>query len=115
MPFANLLKSAAGTCRYCGNKAGVLARDHPECLRTFDAGWNRMVERAAEVARSHRFNEESFPVSMSDIARDSCSNWATINEALEEARYGNTERARMSTGSGPHGRRNRNGNLPNNS
>ena len=52
MPLSNLLKSAVGTCRYCGNKAGALARDHPECRRTFDVGLNRMVELAAEAARN---------------------------------------------------------------
>ena len=40
MPLSNLLKSAAGTCRHCGQKAGVLSRDHPSCRQTFDAGWD---------------------------------------------------------------------------
>ena len=28
-PRSNRLNSAAGTCRYCHQKAGILARDHP--------------------------------------------------------------------------------------
>ncbi len=84
MPFANLLKSAAGTCRYCGNKAGVLARDHPECRRTFDAGWKRMVEMAVDAAKTHQFNENALRVAMAEIARDSYGNGATVNQALEE-------------------------------
>ena len=84
MPFANLLKSAAGTCRYCGKKAGLLNRDHPECLRAFDAGWNRMVGLAAEAAKTHRFNNNSLRVAMAEIARDSYGNGTTVNQALEE-------------------------------
>ena len=84
IPFANLLKSAAGTCRYCGNKAGVLARDHPECRRTFDAGWNRMVELAADAARSHSFDEKSLRLSMAEIAHRSHGVGPTVNQILEE-------------------------------
>lgn len=52
-------RSAAGTCQYCGNKAGILSGDHPECRRTFEAGWNRMVELAADAARTHAFDEKA--------------------------------------------------------
>ena len=31
MPLSNLLRSAAGTCRYCRQKAGILSDKHPEC------------------------------------------------------------------------------------
>ena len=71
MSFANLLRSAAGTCRYCGNKAGVLTRDHPECRRTFDVGWNRMVEIAADAVRYHAFDEKNLRLSLTEIARNS--------------------------------------------
>ena len=84
MPLSALLCSAAGTCRYCGKKAGVLARDHSECRRTFDAGWNRMVEMAADAAKTHQFNENALRRSMAEIARDSYGNGATVNQALEE-------------------------------
>ena len=84
MSLSNLLHSAAGTCRYSGNKAGVLTRDHPECRRTFDAGWNRMVGFAADAARSHDFNEKSLRLSLAEIAHSSYGDDATVNEALEE-------------------------------
>ena len=29
MPLSNLLKSAAGTCPFCRQKAGILPREHP--------------------------------------------------------------------------------------
>lgn len=67
--LSNLLKAAVGTCRYCGNKAGVLARDHPECRRTFDAGWNRMVGLAADAAKTHDFDEKPLRLSLAEIAR----------------------------------------------
>ena len=47
MPLTNLLKSAAGTCPFCHQKAGILSLEHPECRRTFQAGWNEMVHLAA--------------------------------------------------------------------
>ena len=31
MPLSNLLKSAAGTCLHCGQKASILSREHPQC------------------------------------------------------------------------------------
>ena len=43
MPLSNLLKSAAGTCPFCHQKAGILSREHPNCRRTHRAGWNKMV------------------------------------------------------------------------
>ena len=84
MPLSALLKSAAGTCRYCGNKAGVLARDHPGWRRTFGAGWQRMVELAADAARSHSFDEKSLRLSLAEIVRNSYGDGNTVNQALEK-------------------------------
>ena len=47
MPLSNLLKSAAGTCPFCNQKAGILSREHPDCRRTYTAGWDEMVNLAA--------------------------------------------------------------------
>ena len=82
--MGNTLKSAADTCRYSGNKAGVLTRYHPECRRTFDAGWNRMVGIAADAAKAHQFDEKSLRLSFAEIASQSHGDSATVNEALEE-------------------------------
>ena len=38
MPLSNLLKSAAGTCPFCNQKADILSRSHPDCRRTFQPG-----------------------------------------------------------------------------
>ena len=84
MPLSNLLKSAAGTCPFCNQKARILSREHPECRRTFQVGWNEMVELAADAAKSHEFNPNSLWVSLAEIARRSYGDGSTFNQALEE-------------------------------
>ena len=84
MPLSNLLKSAAGTCRYCGQKAGVLSRSHSGCRRTQGAGFQEMVFLAAEAARTHSFDEKILRLSLAEIARRSFGDGATVNRALEE-------------------------------
>ena len=84
MPLSNLLKSAAGTCHFCNQKAGIISREHPECRRTHQAGWNEMVELAADAARSHEFNPNSLRVSLAEIARRSFGDGTTVARALEE-------------------------------
>ena len=84
MPLSNLLKCAAGTCWYCGQKAGVLNRDHPDCRRTFDTGFQEMVNLAAEAARAHSFDEKALRLSLAEIARRPYVNGATVNQARGE-------------------------------
>ena len=83
-PLSNLLKSAAGTCRYCGQKAGVLSRSHSQCRRPHDSGFQEMVALAAEAARTHRFDEKSLRLSLAEIARRCHGDGTTANQALEE-------------------------------
>ena len=84
MPLSNLLKSAAGTCPFCRQKAGILSREHQECRRTHQAGWDEMVRLAADTARSHEFNPNSLRVSLAEIAKRSYGNGSTVARALEE-------------------------------
>ena len=84
MPLSNLLKSAAGTCRFCRQQAGILSRSHTECRRAFQAGWNEMVRLAGGAARSHEFHPNSLQVSLAEIARRSYGDGSTVNQALEE-------------------------------
>ena len=84
MPLSNILKSAAGTCQYCGNKAGLIAREHPQCRRTHDAGFQEMVNLAAESARDHSFNEKTLRLTLAGIAGRSHGDGNTVNLALEE-------------------------------
>ena len=71
MPLSNLLKSAAGTCPFCHQKAGILSPEHPECRRTFQAGRHEMVQLAAQAAASRTFDEKSLRVTPAEIARRS--------------------------------------------
>ena len=50
MPLSSLLKSAAGTCPFCNQMAGILSREHHECRRAHQAGWHEMVQLAAQAA-----------------------------------------------------------------
>ena len=84
MPLSSLLRSAAGTCRPCHQKAGILSRYHPDCHRAHQAGWQEMLERAAGAARSHNFDEKTFRLSLAEIARRSYGDGNTVNQALEE-------------------------------
>ena len=84
MPLSILLKSAAGTCPFCNEKAGILSRKHPECRRTFDSGFQEMVNLAADAARTHTFEEKSLRLALAEIARRSYGDGATVNQALEE-------------------------------
>ena len=84
MPLSTILKSAAGTCPFCNQKAGILSREHPQCRRTYQAGWNEMVRLAGFAARSHEFNPNSLRVSLAEIARRSFGDGSTVARALEE-------------------------------
>ena len=83
MPFSNILKSAAGTCPFCNQKAGILSREHSQCRRTYDAGFQEMVTSAADASRDHTFDEKSLRLTLAEIARRSYGDGATVNQALE--------------------------------
>ena len=84
MPLSSLLKSATGTCPFCRQKAGILSREHQGCRRTHQAGWNEMVDLAADAAGSHEFNPNSLQVTLTEIARRSYGDASTVARALEE-------------------------------
>ena len=84
MPLSNILKSVAGTCSFCNQKAGILSREHPECRRTFQTGWEEMITVAAEAARTHTFQEKPLRLTLAEIAQRSYRDGATVNQALEE-------------------------------
>ena len=47
MPLSKLLKSVAGTCPFCHQKAGILSREDPDRRWTRQPSWNEMVRPAA--------------------------------------------------------------------
>ena len=71
MPLSNLLKSAAGTCSFCHEKAGILSRPHPECRRPHQASWQEMVQLAAQAAGSPDFDENQLRLTMAAVAQRS--------------------------------------------
>ena len=84
MPLSDILISAAGTCPFRHQKAGILTREHLECCRAHQAGWNEMVGLVADAARSHEFHANSLQVSLAEITRRSYGDGSTVNQALEE-------------------------------
>ena len=84
MPLSNLLKSAAGTCPFCHQKAGILSREHPDCRLAHQAGWHEMVQLAAQAAGSPDFDEGHLRLTLYAVAKISYGNEDTVNQALEE-------------------------------
>ena len=84
MPFPSILKSTAGTCPFCDQKAGIIARAHRDCQETFQSGWTEMVAIAADAARTHSFDEKTLRLTLAEIARKHHGDGATVNEVLEE-------------------------------
>ena len=83
MSLTNLMKSAAGTCPFCNQKAGILSREHPECRRIHQAGWHKMVNLAAQAAGSPDFDENQLRLTMAELAQRSYGDGDTVNQALE--------------------------------
>ena len=83
MPLSNILKSAAGTCPLCHQKAGILSREHPQCRRIHDAGFQEMVSLAADATGSPDFDEGHLRLTLSAVAKISYGNEDTVNQALE--------------------------------
>ena len=74
------MRSAAETCRYCGNKAGLIAREHPQCRQTHDAGFQEMVNLSAEAAGSRDFDESHLQLTLSAVAKVSYGNEDTVDD-----------------------------------
>ena len=51
MPISTFLKSAAGTCPFCDQKASILSRVHPECRQTHQASLTKIVQLAANLVQ----------------------------------------------------------------
>ena len=65
MLLVNLLKSAAGTCPFCSQKAGILSREHPDCRPDLPGRLERDRQarlRRRQVARVPR----EFPPGLAD-------------------------------------------------
>ena len=72
-----------GTCTFCNQKAGILSREHPECRRAHQAGWQEMVQLAAQAAGSPDFDENQLRLTMAELAQRSYGDGDTVNQTLE--------------------------------
>ena len=84
MPFAQVLLSIRGQCHHCGQQAGVFKRDHTECRKTHQAGWQEMVSLVTQAAADHSFNETALRQTLQAIANRSRATGEDIDRALEE-------------------------------
>ena len=66
-----LLQSLTGTCRYCGQKAGFLRKQHSPCRDLHTTGIQEMVQLAAQAAGAHTFNEGTLRQTLGAIAQRS--------------------------------------------
>ena len=71
MPLTQFLHALTGTCPFCKQKAGILSREHQGYRRTYQDGWNEMVQLAAQAAASHSFDEKTLRLSLAEIAQRS--------------------------------------------
>ena len=69
MPLSNLLKSAAGTCPFCHQRAGILSREHPECRRAHGRLEREIASPTAQATTSHTLEETSLRLSLVQVAR----------------------------------------------
>ena len=85
MPLTKIIDSLSSTCRYCGQKAGMLCRrHHQDCEETHRTGWQEMVSLVTQAAMGHSFNEAVLPQSLGAIANRSYATDEDVERALEE-------------------------------
>ena len=84
MPLSSLLKSAAGTCPFCRQKASILSREHPECAGPTRPAGRRWYSSPPKPPGSRDFDESHLRLTMSVVAKTSYGNENTVNQALEE-------------------------------
>ena len=84
MPLTKFIQSLKGSCRHCGQPAGLFQYRHSQCRQTHTAGIQEMVQLAAQAAAAHTFNEAALRQTLSDIAQCSRATGEDIDRVLEE-------------------------------
>ena len=84
MPITKFLQSLSGTCRHCGQKTGILQRDHPQCRQTHQAGMNEMTQLAAQAAGTSSFNETALRSTLQAIATRARATETDIAQAIAD-------------------------------
>jgi len=68
-------------CKYCGQPAGFLRRQHRECAERYDAGWQKMIATAQQAALGQG-DISSLHANISSIAANSLIRPEQVKEAL---------------------------------
>ena len=84
MPITKFIQSLNGTCRHCGQKTGLLQRDHPQCRQTHQAGMNEMTQLAAQAAGTSSFNEQALRSTLQAIATRARATAEDISQAIAD-------------------------------
>ncbi len=84
MPIARFLQSLSGTCRHCGQKTGLLQRDHTQCRQTHQAGIQEMTQLAAQAAGTSSFNETALRSTLQAIATRARATPEDISQAIAD-------------------------------
>ena len=82
MPITKFLQSLNGTCRHCGQKTGLLQRDHTQCRQTHQAGIQEMTQLAAQAAGTSSFNETALRSTLQAIATRAKATPEDISQAI---------------------------------
>jgi len=70
-----------GNCKYCGQPAGFLRRQHKECAAKHDQGWRKMIDLAQQAARGQG-DINSLHSRISSIAAHSFVPAEQVNQAI---------------------------------
>ena len=73
-----------GMCRYCGQNAGFLRKQHSPCRDLHTTGIQEMTQLAAQATSAHTFNEAALRQTLQAIAQRSRATGEDIDRALEE-------------------------------
>ena len=71
-----------GICRYCGQNAGFLRKQHGQCRDLHTAGIQEMVHLAAQAAGSDSFNEQALRSTLQAIATRAQATDDDISQAI---------------------------------
>ena len=84
MPITKFLQSLNGTCRNCGQKTGLLQRDHTQCRQTHQTGIQEMTQLAAQAASTASFNETALRSTLQAIATRARATETDISQAIAD-------------------------------
>ena len=86
-----------GTCRYCGQNAGFLRRQHGQCRDLHEEGMQEMTQLAAQAAGSPGFSEIALRQTLKAIAARAHATEEDISQAIATDRAHGVQHA-MSDG-----------------